>query len=242
MSALLAVNNVTKSFGGLTAVDGVSFDVEPGEIVVIVGPNGAGKTTLFNLISGFMPPDAGDVSFEGVSLSGRAPPAIARLGLVRSFQIMQVFPDMNVRDVVTAAALLRLPMNAAVAFADEVLADVGLAHKAEAKPPSLSLQDRKLLEIAKCIATRPKLLLLDEVMAGLTLAEAQTPLALIRRMREQGLTFVLVEHVMPIVMDIAERIIVINFGRKVAEGSPDEIVNNQAVRDAYFGEAIDAAH
>jgi branched-chain amino acid transport system ATP-binding protein len=242
MSPILAVKEVAKSFGGLKAVDQVSFEVETGKIVVIIGPNGAGKTTLFNLISGFMPADAGEVLFEGVSLAGRAPPRIAQLGLVRSFQIMQVFPDMNVRDVVTAAALLRLPMNAAVAYAEEVLADVGLAHKADAKPPSLSLQDRKLLEIAKCIATRPKLLLLDEVMAGLTLAEARTPLALIRRMREQGLTFVLVEHVMPIVMDIADRIIVINFGRKVAEGSPQEIVNDQAVRDAYFGEAIDAAH
>jgi branched-chain amino acid transport system ATP-binding protein len=242
MSPILAVKEVTKSFGGLKAVDQVSFEVESGKIIVIIGPNGAGKTTLFNLISGFMPPDAGDVLFEGASLAGRPPPRIARLGLVRSFQIMQVFPDMSVRDVVTAAALLRLPMNAAVAYAEDVLADVGLAHKADAKPPSLSLQDRKLLEIAKCIATRPKLLLLDEVMAGLTLAEARTPLALIRRMREQGLTFVLVEHVMPIVMDIADGIIVINFGRKVAEGSPQEIVNNQAVRDAYFGEAIDAAH
>jgi branched-chain amino acid transport system ATP-binding protein len=242
MSPILAVKEVTKSFGGLKAVDQVSFEVESGKIIVIIGPNGAGKTTLFNLISGFMPVDAGDVLFEGASLAGRPPPRIAQLGLVRSFQIMQVFPDMNVRDVVTAAALLRLPMKAAVAHADDVLADVGLAHKADAKPPSLSLQDRKLLEIAKCIATRPKLLLLDEVMAGLTLAEARTPLALIRRMREQGLTFVLVEHVMPIVMDIADSIIVINFGRKVAEGSPQEIVNDQAVRDAYFGEAIDAAH
>ena len=241
MLPLLSVKGVTKSFGGLTAVDDVSFDVEAGEIVVIIGPNGAGKTTLFNLISGFVPPDEGEVVFEGARLAGYAPPRIAGLGLVRSFQIMQVFPDMSVRDVVTAAALLRLPMNAAVAYADEVLADVGLAHKAEAKPPSLSLQDRKLLEIAKCIATRPKLLLLDEVMAGLTLGEARTPLALIRRMREEGLTFVLVEHVMPIVMDIADRIIVLSFGRKVAEGSPEEIVNDQAVRDAYFGEAIDAA-
>jgi len=242
MLPLLSVKGVMKSFGGLIAVDDVSFDVEAGEIVVIIGPNGAGKTTLFNLISGFMPPEEGEVLFEGAGLAGRPPTAIARLGLVRSFQIMQVFPDMSVRDVVTAAALLRLPMNAAVARADGLLADVGLAHKADAKPPSLSLQDRKLLEIAKCIATQPKLLLLDEVMAGLTLAEAQTPLALIRRMREQGLTFVLVEHVMPIIMDIADRIIVINFGRKVAEGAPEEIVNNQAVRDAYFGEAIDAAH
>jgi branched-chain amino acid transport system ATP-binding protein len=242
MPPILEVREVTKSFGGLKAVDGVSFDIAAGEIVVVVGPNGAGKTTLFNLISGFMPPDHGDVLFEGMSLRGRAPPWIARIGLVRSFQIMQVFPDLNVRDVVTAAALLRLPMRAAIAHAERVLADIGLSHKADAKPPSLSQQDRKLLEIAKCIATGPKLLLLDEVMAGLTLAEARTPLALIRRMREQGLTFVLVEHVMPIVMEIADRIIVINFGRKVAEGSPQEIVNDQAVRDAYFGEALDAAH
>jgi branched-chain amino acid transport system ATP-binding protein len=242
MSPILAVREVTKSFGGLKAVDGVSFDIRRGEIVVIIGPNGAGKTTLFNLISGFIPPDEGDVAFEGAGLAGRTPPHIARLGLVRSFQIMQVFPDMSVRDVVTAAALLRLPMNEAVGHAERVLADVGLERKADARPPSLSLQDRKLLEVAKCIATRPKLILLDEVMAGLTLAEARTPLGLIRRMRESGLTFVLVEHVMPIVMDIADRIIVINFGRKVAEGSPQEIVNDQAVRDAYFGEAIDAAH
>jgi branched-chain amino acid transport system ATP-binding protein len=242
MPPLLSIKGVTKSFGGLTAVDDVSFEVAPGEIVVVVGPNGAGKTTLFNLISGFMPADKGEVLFENASLAGLAAPRIAGLGLVRSFQIMQVFPDMSVRDVVTAAALLRLPMKPAVAFADAVLADVGLAHKAEAKPPALSLQDRKLLEIAKCIATKPKLLLLDEVMAGLTLGEARTPLNLIRRMRAQGLTFVLVEHVMPIVMDIADRIVVINFGRKVAEGSPQEIVNDQAVRDAYFGEAIDAAH
>jgi branched-chain amino acid transport system ATP-binding protein len=242
MSPILAVRGVTKSFGGLRAVDAVSFDIRRGEIVVIIGPNGAGKTTLFNLISGFILPDEGDVAFEGVSLAGRTPPHIARLGLVRSFQIMQVFPDMSVRDVVTAAALLRLPMNEAVGHAERVLADVGLERKADARPPSLSLQDRKLLEVAKCIATQPKLILLDEVMAGLTLAEARTPLGLIRRMRESGLTFVLVEHVMPIVMDIADRIIVINFGRKVAEGSPQEIVNDQAVRDAYFGEAIDAAH
>src|SRR4051794_4523322 len=161
MSPILEVRHVTKSFGGLKAVEDVSFAVEPGKIIVIIGPNGAGKTTLFNLISGFMPPDEGEVRFEGASLGGRPPPHIARLGLVRSFQLMQVFPDMNVREVVTAAALLRLPMKAALAHADGVLADIGLAHKADAKPPSLSLQDRKLLEIAKCIATQPKLLLLD---------------------------------------------------------------------------------
>ena len=240
MAPILDVEGVGKRFGGLRAVDGVSFSVETGEIVGLIGPNGAGKTTLFGLISGFLPLDEGDVRFEGRSLRGLAPPRIARLGLVRSFQIVQVFADMTVRDAVTAAALLRLPMRAAAAKAEEVLHEIGLGPKADAKPPSLSLQDRKLLEIAKCVATRPRLVLLDEVMAGLTLAEAQGPISVIRRLRDSGLTFVLVEHVMPIVMGLADRVTVLNFGRKVAEGTPDEIVRNAAVRDAYFGEAVDA--
>jgi branched-chain amino acid transport system ATP-binding protein len=239
---ILETRGLTKEFKGFVAVKDVALKVRRGSIHALIGPNGAGKTTCFNLLTKFLPPTRGTIRFKDRDITRLRPAQVARLGLVRSFQIMQVFPDMSVRDVVTAAALLRLPMNQAVAFAEEVLADVGLAHKAEAKPPSLSLQDRKLLEIAKCIATKPRLLLLDEVMAGLTLGEARTPLDLIRRMRTHGLTFVLVEHVMPIVMDIADRIIVINFGRKVAEGPPQEIVNNQAVRDAYFGEAIDAAH
>ena len=240
MTAILEVRELSKSFGGLTAVDRVSFDVRQGEILAVIGPNGAGKTTLFSLVSGFITPDSGSVTLAGAPITGLKPPAVARRGLARSFQIVQVFAGMSVLDAVTAAALLRLPLNDAIARARAVLDDIGLASRADATPDSLSMQDRKLLEIAKCIATGPRIILLDEVMSGLTLAEAQVPLAAIRRLRDGGITFVMVEHVMPVVMSLADRIVVLNFGQKVAEGTPDEIVANEAVREAYFGEDMDA--
>ncbi|HST75637.1 MAG TPA: ABC transporter ATP-binding protein [Acetobacteraceae bacterium] len=240
MTAILEVRELSKSFGGLTAVDRVSFDVRQGEILAVIGPNGAGKTTLFSLVSGFITPDSGSVTLAGAPITGLKPPAVARRGLARSFQIVQVFAGMSVLDAVTAAALLRLPLNDAIARARAVLDDIGLASRADAIPDSLSMQDRKLLEIAKCIATGPRIILLDEVMSGLTLAEAQVPLAEIRRLRDGGITFVMVEHVMPVVMSLADRIVVLNFGQKVAEGTPDEIVANEAVREAYFGEDMDA--
>jgi branched-chain amino acid transport system ATP-binding protein len=240
VTAILEVRELSKSFGGLTAVDRVSFDVRQGEILAVIGPNGAGKTTLFSLVSGFITPDSGSVTLAGAPITGLKPPAVARRGLARSFQIVQVFAGMSVLDAVTAAALLRLPLNDAIARARAVLDEIGLASRAEAIPDSLSMQDRKLLEIAKCIATGPRIILLDEVMSGLTLAEAQVPLAAIRRLRDGGITFVMVEHVMPVVMSLADRIVVLNFGQKVAEGTPDEIVADQAVREAYFGEDMDA--
>jgi branched-chain amino acid transport system ATP-binding protein len=240
VTAILEVRELSKSFGGLTAVDRVSFDVRQGEILAVIGPNGAGKTTLFSLVSGFITPDSGSVTLAGAPITGLKPPAVARRGLARSFQIVQVFAGMSVLDAVTAAALLRLPLNEAIVRARAVLDDIGLASRADAIPDSLSMQDRKLLEIAKCIATGPRIILLDEVMSGLTLAEAQVPLAEIRRLRDGGITFVMVEHVMPVVMSLADRIVVLNFGQKVAEGTPDEIIANQAVRDAYFGEDMDA--
>jgi branched-chain amino acid transport system ATP-binding protein len=240
VTAILEVRELSKSFGGLTAVDRVSFDVREGEILAVIGPNGAGKTTLFSLVSGFITPDSGSVTLAGAPITGLKPPAVARRGLARSFQIVQVFAGMSVLDAVTAAALLRLPLNDAIARARAVLDDIGLASRADAIPDSLSMQDRKLLEIAKCIATGPRIILLDEVMSGLTLAEAQVPLAAIRRLRDGGITFVMVEHVMPVVMSLADRIVVLNFGQKVAEGTPDEIVADQAVREAYFGEDMDA--
>jgi branched-chain amino acid transport system ATP-binding protein len=240
VTAILEVRELSKSFGGLTAVDRVSFDVREGEILAVIGPNGAGKTTLFSLVSGFITPDSGSVMLAGAPITRLKPPAVARRGLARSFQIVQVFAGMSVLDAVTAAALLRLPLNDAIARARAVLDDIGLASRADAIPDSLSMQDRKLLEIAKCIATGPRIILLDEVMSGLTLAEAQVPLAAIRRLRDGGITFVMVEHVMPVVMSLADRIVVLNFGQKVAEGTPDEIVADQAVREAYFGEDMDA--
>lgn len=238
--AILRVSGVTKRFGGLTAVDNVTFDVMPQEIVALIGPNGAGKTTLFSLISGFQPVDDGGVTFLGTSVTGFPPARMARLGLARSFQIVQVFADLTVHEAVTAAALMHHSMAGALRKADEILALVGLTDRKSSVTPELSLQDRKLLEVAKCLATEPKLILLDEVMAGLTMSEAEAVLKVIRSLRNEGMTFVLVEHVMPIVMSIADRIVVMNFGQKIADGTPAEIIEDQYVRDAYFGEDLHA--
>jgi branched-chain amino acid transport system ATP-binding protein len=238
--AILELRNVTRRFGGLVAVNNLNFSVNAGEIVALIGPNGAGKTTAFSMISGFQKPNAGSIFFDGKDVTGLPPNLIAERGLARSFQIVEIFADMTVLDAVTTGALLRLPMRRAIAHAEQVIARVGLQGRESVSPSELSLQDRKLLELAKCVATRPKLILLDEVMAGLTLAEAEIPVSIVRQLRDTGITFVLVEHVIPIVMKTVDRIIVLNFGEKVAEGTPTEILANQAVRDAYFGEELDA--
>ena len=238
--AILEVDNVSKRFGGLVAVDSVSFAVEQGEILGIIGPNGAGKTTLFGLISGFLPPSGGDVRFDGASIVGVAPHSLVKRGLSRSFQIVQTFADMSTLDVVTTAALVRRPLREAIDYAGHVLARVGLQGKEQLTPKQLSLQDKKLLEVAKCVATDPRLILLDEVMAGLTLAETEAPLAVIRDLNRQGVTIVMIEHVMPVIMRLAQRMIVINFGAKIAQGTPQEIVEDKAVVEAYFGDHVDA--
>jgi branched-chain amino acid transport system ATP-binding protein len=238
--ALLEVDNVSKRFGGLLALNGVSFAVEQGEILGIIGPNGAGKTTLFGVISGFTPPSSGDVRFDGKRILGISPDRLTRRGLIRSFQIVQTFADMTALDVVTTAALTRRPIRQAVDYAAHVLARVGLGGKLNDTPATLSLQDKKLLELAKCVATDPHCILLDEVMAGLTMAETEAPIAIIRELNRQGVTFVMVEHVMPVIMRLATRMVVINFGEKIAEASPDEIIRDRKVIDAYFGEHLDA--
>jgi len=238
--AILEIKNLTRRFGGLVAVNNLEFSINAGEIVALIGPNGAGKTTAFSMISGFQKPDSGSIVFDNRDITGLPPHLIAERGLARSFQIVEIFADMTVLDAVTTAALLRLPLRQAAIHADEVIARVGLKGREQVSPSELSLQDRKLLELAKCVATRPKLILLDEVMAGLTLAEADLPVSIIRQLRDTGITFVLVEHVIPIVMKTADRIIVMNFGEKVAEGTPAEVLANQSVRDAYFGEELDA--
>jgi branched-chain amino acid transport system ATP-binding protein len=241
MSGVLEVRGVSKRFGGLLAVHDVTFSIAKGEILAIIGPNGAGKTTLFGLVSGFIKPDAGSVVFKGQPITGLAPHRIVRLGLTRSFQIVQVFAGMTVLDAVTAAALVRRPVRQAIGKAEEVLERVGLSAIRHEIPTALSLQDRKLLELAKCLATEPELILLDEVMAGLTLAEAQVPLSIIRELRATGIAFGMVEHVMPVVMSVADRLLVLNFGQKIADAAPSAIVNDPAVREAYFGEeALDA--
>ena len=238
--ALLEVDKVTRRFGGLVAVNNVSFSVTEGEILGIIGPNGAGKTTLFSVISGFIPPSDGEIRFAGESIVGVSPDRLVRRGLVRSFQVVQTFADMTTLDVVTTAALTRRPIREAIDYAAHVLQRVGMAGKELLTPATLSLQDKKLLELAKCLATDPRCILLDEVMAGLTIAETEAPMAIVRELNSQGVTIVMVEHVMPVIMRLATRIVVINFGEKIAEASPEDIVKDQRVIDAYFGEHLDA--
>jgi branched-chain amino acid transport system ATP-binding protein len=237
---LLDVSGVTRRFGGLVALNSVSFSVTKGEILGIIGPNGAGKTTLFGVISGFIPPSEGGVRFDGEDIVGVSPDRLVKRGLIRSFQVAQTFADMTTLDVVTTAALTRRPIVEAVDYAAHVLARVGLGGKEGQTPTSLSLQDKKLLELAKCLATDPRCILLDEVMAGLTMAETEAPIAIIKELNSQGVTIVMVEHVMPVIMRLATRIVVINFGEKIAEDTPDGIVKNQKVIDAYFGDELDA--
>ncbi|MBN8963334.1 MAG: ABC transporter ATP-binding protein [Rhizobiales bacterium] len=238
--ALLEVDKVTRRFGGLVAVNNVSFAVPEGEILGIIGPNGAGKTTLFSVISGFIPPSDGEIRFAGESIVGVSPDRLVRRGLVRSFQVVQTFADMTTLDVVTTAALTRRPIREAIDYAAHVLQRVGMAGKELLTPATLSLQDKKLLELAKCLATDPRCILLDEVMAGLTIAETEAPMAIVRELNSQGVTIVMVEHVMPVIMRLATRIVVINFGEKIAEAAPEEIIKDQRVIDAYFGEHLDA--
>jgi branched-chain amino acid transport system ATP-binding protein len=238
--AFLEVADVTKRFGGLVALNAISFSVGQGEIVGIIGPNGAGKTTLFGVISGFIAPSQGDVSYDGESIIGISPDRLVRRGLMRSFQIVQSFADMTALDVVTTAALTRRPMREAIDYAAQALIRVGLGGKELKVPLTLSLQDKKLLELAKCIATDPRCILLDEVMAGLTMSETAAPIAVIQELNRQGVTIVMVEHVMPVIMRLATRMVVINFGEKIAEATPEEILKDQRVIDAYFGDHLDA--
>lgn len=238
--SFLEVADVTKRFGGLVALNAISFSVEKGEIVGIIGPNGAGKTTLFGVISGFIAPSQGDVRYDGESIVSISPDRLVRRGLMRSFQIVQSFADMTALDVVTTAALTRRPMREAIDYAAQALLRVGLGGKELKMPLTLSLQDKKLLELAKCIATDPRCILLDEVMAGLTMTETMAPIAVIQELNRQGVTIVMVEHVMPVIMRLAKRMVVINFGEKIAEATPEEILKDQRVIDAYFGDHLDA--
>lgn len=240
LDVLLKVRNLKKRFGGVYAVNDVSFDLFRNEILAVVGPNGAGKTTLFGLICGFIPKDSGEVWFNGQTVSGLPPHAIAKLGMVRSFQIVQVFPDLTVHETVATAAMLHLPLQKAQLLVDEILEDLDLADKRNDLAVSLPIQSRKRLELAKCVATGPKLVILDEVMAGLTLAEAEIPIAAIRKLRDRGMTFLMVEHVMPVVMQLADRMLVLNFGELIMHGTPAEVMAHPDVQDAYLGTALDA--
>jgi len=235
--SLLVVDQVIKRFRGLTAVDGASFQVGEGEIFAVIGPNGAGKTTLFNLIAGVFAPDAGTISFEGTRIDALAPDAICRRGIGRTFQLVRPFPALTVEDNALIGALLRRPrVEAARTHAHEVLRRLDLYDKRHQLASALTLPDRKRLEVARALATDPKLLLLDEVMAGLRPAETDRMVAILRTLnRGSGITILLIEHVMRAVMALAGRVLVLHHGAAIAEGKPDAVVRDQAVIDSYLG-------
>jgi branched-chain amino acid transport system ATP-binding protein len=237
MTALLAAANLSKRFAGLVAVDQVSFEVTAGEIFAVIGPNGAGKTTLFAMIAGALAPDDGTVTFAGARVDGLTPDAVCRRGIARTFQIVRPFPALSVEDNVVIGALLRrADMAAARAHARAVLEMLDLADKRAAIASSLTLPDRKRLEVARALATEPKLLLLDEVMAGLRPTETDRMVAILKRLnRGTGMTILLIEHVMRAVMALASRVLVLHHGATIAQGTPEAVVREPVVIASYLG-------
>jgi branched-chain amino acid transport system ATP-binding protein len=246
MSGLVEFHEVSKHFGGLAAVDGVSFEVQRGMIQGVIGPNGAGKTTLLNCISGVEPLSGGQILFKGQRIDTLKPHEVARLGIGRTFQVVKPFTGLTVKENVVVGALYgRGGRSESVAEAehkaDEILDRVGLAHKAEALTDEITIPDRKRLELARALAMDPELLLLDEVMAGLNSREVDEMMEVVREIKKTGITILVIEHVMRAIMGISDRIVVMHHGKLIANDAPQEVANDDRVIEAYLGERYAAA-
>ncbi|HYG91757.1 MAG TPA: ABC transporter ATP-binding protein [Azospirillum sp.] len=242
---MLEIRGLSKNFGGLMAVAEFDLSVGRNEFLGIIGPNGAGKTTMLNLITGYLAPSGGSILLEGKPIHGLRPYQICHLGVGRTFQVVRPFAEMTVLDNIMTGALFadEKPVSIAEARArsQHPLSVVGLAHKADLPASALTLGEKKKLELARALATRPRLLLLDEVMAGLTRSEIDDLLPVLKRIHASGVTIMMIEHLVHVILELSQRVMVLNFGRKLCEGPPEEVVRNPAVIESYLGKPLEAA-
>ncbi|CAM4101774.1 ABC transporter ATP-binding protein [Kerstersia similis] len=236
-SPLLQVSQISKRFGGLQAVSELSFDLHPGEILALLGPNGAGKTTAFNMVSGVIRPDTGSIRFDGQAITGMPPYRVCRLGLGRTFQLSKPFGSLSVIENIMVGGFSHSSDRRTIRReAEEIATFLGMEQVAERDAHDITAFDRRKLELGRAMATRPRLLLMDEVVAGATPTEAMEMVNLVKRVRERGTSVLIVEHVMKVIMSLADRVIVMDHGKLIANGAPREVVNQPEVLTAYFGE------